>query len=808
MWQDVRYAFRGLRRTPMFTAIAIGSAALGIGACTVMFTVLNAAMFKPLPVNDPGRLMRLSELDCTTGTYGNELSYLDFLDVRQARSFEGIAAYDSMLPASIGTGGQPERYWGTLASANYFDVVRPAFALGRGFDPRQDDTRGSPPVVVLSHDFWKRTFKSDPNVLGRSIAINKTAATIVGVTAAGFHGTEVGLVSDFWMPFSMMDQVEFRRGPVTQNRTRFWLAAVARLRPTAGRETAMAELDTIARTLNRAHGREQQRGFAIERAGQLDPRLRSVALAVVAVALGAAALVLVTACSNVASLLLGRAAFRRREIAARVALGASRSRLIRQLLTESLILSLLGGIAGWLVASYASSLAGLVRTPLGFPLDLSVTPDARVLGFCIALSIVSGVTFGVLPAIRATRLDLVTDLKRDPSAGRGRFTVRHVLVVAQVAICTVLLVCMGLFLRSLRHARSLDTGLHARNLVLVSFDPTLDRRSDQDSKQLLRDILDRTRATPGVEDATLTTAVPLTLIVDNSTFVAADAPGDGGARIRTDIYSIGPRFFATMGIPLVAGADFREAENRARVAIVNDAFARAAFSGQSPIGRRVLGDGKALDIIGVVATANSRSVGEPPRPTIYLPLLSEYSARDVPRGVTLAAKVEPMTGAFASLQASIHDVDPSLALFDVRTFERHVDEALILPRITWLVSAAAGATGLLLATIGVYGVVSFAVVRRRRELGIRLAVGATPREILFMILKQGGALALTGIVLGSAVALGISRFTASLLYGIGPFDPITFGIVPIVLLLVALMACLTPARAASRLDPVEVLRSE
>jgi len=808
MWQDIRYALRGVRRTPMFTAIAIGSAALGIGACTVMFTVLNAAMFKPLPVNDPGRLMRLSELDRTTGTFGNELSYLDFLDVRQARSFEGIAAYDSMLPASVGSGGQPERHWGTLATANYFDVVKPAFTLGRGFDPQQHDKRGAPAVVVLSHDFWRRSFNSDPNVLGRSISINKTTATIVGVTGAGFHGTEVGLVSDFWMPFSMVDQVEFRRGPVTQNRTRFWLGAVARLRPAVERDAALAELDTIARGLNRAYARDQTRGFALERAGQLDPRLRSMALAVVMVALGAAALVLVTACSNVASLLLGRAAFRRREIAARVALGASRSRLIRQLLTESLILSLAGGAGGWLVASYVSSLLGFVQTPLGWPMDLSVTPDARVLGFCVALSFVTGLTFGVLPALRATRLDLVTDLKRDPGAGRGRLTVRHVLVVAQITICTVLLVCMGLFLRSLEHARSLDTGLHGGNLVLVSFDPTLDRRSDQEAKQLLRDILDRAQATPGVERATLTTAVPLTLIINNSSFVAADAPRDSRAHTPTDIYSISPGFFVTMGIPFVAGEDFREDETRAQVAIVNEAFARAAFPGQSPLGRRVLGDGRALDIIGIVATAKSRSVGESPRPAIYLPLLSEYSARDVLRGVTLVARVDPASRALASLQASIHDVDPSLALFDVRTMESHVDDALILPRVTWAVSAVAGATGLLLATIGVYGIISFAVARRRRELGIRLAIGATPGEVLLMILKQGGALALIGIALGSAVALGVTRFTASLLYGVSPFDPITFTIVPIVLLAVAVTACLIPARAASRLDPVEVLRSE
>ena len=816
-WQDLRYAGRVLRKSPGFTAIAVGSSALGIGVCSVVFAILNVAMFKPLPVDEPGRLLSVSEIDRRTLEAGSELSYPDFRDLGRARSFEGLAASDPGLTVSIGAEGEPERHWGAVATANYFEVVKPAFALGRGFDARRDDTPGEPPVIVLSHALWNRRFGGDPGIVGRSISINKRMATVIGVTARAFRGTEAGIVPEFWIPFSMIDEHRVFAGivgRVMENRQRHWLSVVARLRRGADVQAARSEVDVIARRLNvmSAPGSDN-RGFHLERAGQLDPGLRRMALAFFSVALAVAALVLFTACANVANLLLGRASARRREIAARMALGASRARLLRQLFTESLLLAMMGGVGGWIIAAYVSSLIGLVRTPYGWPLDLSVSLDYRVLLFCIALSVLTAVSFGLAPALRATRADLIADLKADSrgNAALDRFGLRNGLAVAQVAVCTVLLVCMGLFLRSLQMTRGMDFGLKNRNLLLLSFDPGLDRRSDPQARQLLRDILERAQSVPGVEYATLTSGVPLTLIVSNSNFVPAEnAPNPQAQRTRTDIYAVGPDFFATMGISFLAGEDFRRDQAvPAKPAIVNEAFARAAFPNQSPIGRVVLGDGKRLEIVGLVATAKSRTIGEAPRPSIYLPILDEYSARETPRGVTLAVKTANAAAAYAGpLREAIRRADRALAVFDVRTMERHLSDALIVPRLAGAVSVVAGCIGIAIAIVGVYGVLSFAVTRRRREIGIRLAIGARPREILVMILKQGITLASIGTGIGLFVSLGVTRFGASLLYGVSPADPLTFVAMASALMAVACLACMLPARTAARLEPVDVLRSE
>ncbi len=810
--QDLRYAVRTIRRAPGFAAIAVGSTALGIGACSAIFAIANFAVYKPMPVAEPERLMSLSEIDRRTGE-ANDLSYLDFRDLREARAFEGVAACKNLLSASIGTGEVPQRHWGSMVTADYFSVVRPGFALGGGFDAGRDDTRGAPRVIVLSHDLWRTRFAGDPAIVGREVAVNNRAATVIGVTARGFRGTNLGIRSEFWIPFSMIDEVEARSGRVTENRRRFWLSAVARLRPDADASAARAEIDVIARRLNATYGRPDDRGFDIERAGQLDSRLRGIVVPVFSVALAVTALVLLTACSNVANLLLGRASARRREIAARMALGASRGRLIRQLLTESLLLAMLGGAGGLAIAAYLSSLLAFIRIPLGWPLDLSVSLDYRVLLFCSGLTLATGIAFGLVPALRATKADVITDLKADARISRiptARFGLRSGLVVTQVAICTVLVVCMGLFLRNLQVTRAIDLGLTKHDLLLLAFDPGMDHRPDPESKRLLRSILDTARVVPGVESATLTTTVPLTMIISNSNFVSEEVAADKQApRVRTDIYRVAPEFFTTMGIPFLTGADFRVDQTAKGIAIVNEAFATAAFAGTSPIGRRVLGDGKQLNIVGVVATAKSRTFGEAPRPAIYLPILDEYSAVDNPRGVTLVVKSRPPLAASADqLREVIRGADRSLAVFDVRTMGSHVNDALIVPRLVSAVSAAAGSIGLVIATVGVYGVISFAVARRRRELGIRLAIGAAPREILTMILRQGATLALAGIALGLLISLSVTRFAATLLYGVDPADPLTFIVVPAFLFAVAVLACLLPARSAARLDPVEVLRRE
>jgi len=810
--QDVRYAVRMMRRAPGFAAIAVGSSALGIGACSVIFAILNFAVFTPLPVADPQRLMSLAEIARRTGEV-NDFSYPDFTDVREARAFDGVAAVRPLVTASIGSDGGPERHWGSLVTANYFAVVRPRFALGRGFDPARDDTFGAPPVIVLNHDLWRTRFGGNADIVGRSLSINSRPATVIGVTAADFRGTQLGIVSEFWIPLSMMSEVEARTGPIMANRHRYWLNPVARVRDDVDVQTARAELDVIARRLNATFEPNDDRTFQAERAGQLAPELRRRAFTLFAVALAVTALVLLTACANVANLLLGRASARRREIAARMALGASRARLVRQLLTESLLLAGLGGMGGWMIAAYVTSLAGLVRIPLGWPLDLSFSLDYRVLLFSVGLSIVTAGVFGLVPALRATTPNLITDLKTDAraSAGREGLGLRNALVVAQMAISMVLLLCMGLFLRSRLVTEGMDLGVRNHNLLLLAFDPGLDHRPDQESKQLLRQILDRAQAVPGVESASLTTAVPLTFIISNSNFVAEDRAKDRQApRTRADIYAVAPGFFDTMGIPFLEGEDFHiDRPSSGGIAIVNDAFARAAFTNESPIGRRILGDGKQLEIVGIAATAKSRTIGEAPRPAIYLPILTAYAAAEYRRGVTLAVKTRDAAASYAGpLRETIRTVDRSLAVFDIRTMESHLGDARIVPRLTWALSATAGFVGLVIAAVGIYGVISFAVTRRRRELGIRVAIGARPHEILVMILREGAKLALLGIALGLSIGLGVTRFASSLLYGVDPADPLTFVVVPSILLAVALLACLLPARAAARVDPVEVLRSE
>ncbi len=822
---DLRYATRTSRRAPGFTTVAVGSSALGIGACSLIFAIVNAALLSPLPVEEPNRLMRLSESDRRTGEAGNELSYPDYRDLRNARSFDGIAAYDPMLTASLGTPGDPHRRVGTLATANYFSVVQPRFVLGRGFDAERDDTAGSPLVVVLSHDLWRRQFGGDPGIVGRTVSINTQPATVVGVTAVGFRGTDAGIASEFWVPLAMLAGDEESRLEV---RGRHWLASVGRLRHGVDVRSARAELDVIATTLNASFRDDQARGFHVERAGQLDVRLRGMASTLFAVCLAAAVVVLLAACANIANLLLGRASIRRQEVAVRMALGASRGRLVRQLLTESLVLALLGGFAGWIMAAYGAVLMGRVRIPLPLPLDTSISLDYRVLLFCIALSLVTSAAFGLMPALRATRPDLIADAR---TGARGSATadgsrLRSGLVVTQIAICTLLLLCTGLFLRSLHAARAIDVGVEARHRLLLAFDPSLDHRTEADARQLLGDILERAQHVAGVESATLTTAVPLTFIIDNSQFVAESrGPHSTSPPVGADIYAVGPQFFETMGLSFVAGEDFSQARASASReleallsqgesvttdvrAIVNDAFARAMFPDRAAVGQRFAGDGMALEIAGVVATAKSRTVGEAPRPVVYLPLLSTYTTR-ARRGVTLVARTQDAPTAYVGpLRAAIREVEPSLAVFDVRTMDDHVRDALLVPRLAGALSAIAGSVGLAIAIIGVYGIISFSVARRRREIGIRLAIGARPRAMLAMVLRQGVRLAAVGAVLGLAAGWGATRFAASLLYGVTPTDTLTFVAVPLLLTGVALLACLVPARAAARVNPADVLRSE
>ena len=637
--QDVRYGVRSLLRTPGFTAIAAGSTALGIAAASVIAAILNAALFTPPPVAAPDRLMSVSEVDRRTGSAASQFSFPDFLDVKRVSAFEDAAAVMSFLPASIDADRDPQRHWGALVTANYFSVVAPRFAAGRGFDPLRDDRRGESGVVVVSHRLWRARFGADPGVIGRTIAVNGRAATIVGITADDFQGTAAGIVPEFWLPFSMLDDVEARMGPMTQNRNRHWLDVVARLRKGIDVAAAAAELDVLASTLNASYKKGQQdRGFHLERAGQLPLELRALVMTAFSIAMAVTALVLLTGCANTANLVLGRTSARAREIAARMALGASRGRLIRQLLVESVLLALAGGASGCIAAVYLTALIGFARSPSGWPLEFTVSLDYRVLSFSVLLSLAAGIGVGLLPAFQSTRPDRLSGVKgagRSVSdAGRGRL--RVALVGGQIAVCALLLVCSGLALRSLAAARSTDIGLHNRDLILLGFDPGMNRRSDDDSRRLLRDVLERASAVPGVRSATLTTAVPLTFIIDNTRYVAeARAKDPSASRVRTDNYMVGPRFFETFGIPIVdgpGGEDTIDGPGPTGLAVVNEAFAREVFPDGPAVGRRFVGDGRRLTVAGVVATVKSRTIGESPRPAVYLPILTEYT------GVAVAAR--------------------------------------------------------------------------------------------------------------------------------------------------------------------------
>ena len=808
--QDANFASRTIRKQPGFATLAAISAALGIGACSLVFSIANFALFRPLPVQDPSRLMSISGADVRQGRVGNSMAYPDFADLRQAPSFQGMAAYFAFVPASISGSGGPQRYWGAIASANYFDVVRPSFALGHGFDPARDDRKGEPAVVVLSYPLWQSRFAGDRAIVGRAIELDGQKATVLGVTAAGFRGVEPMFLSDYWIPLSMIDTLSAvgMRGERLTDRGNQWLSVAGRLREEANAQAAASELAVIGKRLQADWpATNHDRGFYAERAGQLNPRTRRTVMVFFALLLVVALLVLCTACANVANLLLARASARQKEIATRLAIGAGRGRLVRQLLTESVMLALLGGVGGYGITRAGADAIGRIRIPLSLPIDFSLSLDYRVVFFSIALSCLTGIIFGLVPALRATRPDLTGALKneRTITGPWRRFGMRNGLVVAQIAICMVLLVCSGLFLRSLQSAGAIDLGMTHRNVLMAAFDPSLNRYSQADTRRIVRAILSDTAALPGVESASLTTTAPLSLEGTQNGFTA----GIDKTAIIADIYAISPGFFDTFGIRMISGEDFRPGIPADDIAAVNQALADKAFPKQSPLGHTISYFGRTVRITAVVGNAKSRTIGEDPHPVLYFPIERELRGNDSLTGITLALRTRGNPGAFATaVRQTIAGIDPSLAIFDVRTMDAQIEKAMFLPRVSATLFGVAGLMGLLISIVGIYGVISFSVARQTKDIGIRVALGARREQVLGMVLRQGLTLTLAGSAIGMMAALGLSRVTASLLYGVSPTDGLTFAAVPAVLFGIAAIACLVPARRAARLDPMNALRRD
>ena len=810
LWQDLRYGARMLRKQPGFTLIAILSLALGIGANTGVFSLVNTLLLRSLPVENPQQLMAVN-LTMNKGTEYVSSSYPNYKDLRDRNDvLAGLVAYRPTT-LSLSSEGKNERLFGYLTTGNYFDVLGVRAMLGRAFTPDDDRAPGAHPVTVMSHRCWQNRFGGDPSVIGKNVILNGHAFTVIGVAPKDFHGTEIMFAPAFWAPMMMQRQIE-PGSDFLNDRSDGRLMLTARLKGGVTAGQAQSSLSNLMSQLATEFPRDNEgRGVELNLPGLISPNFRTPIIGFAAVLMGIVGLVLLIACTNLANLLLARATGRRKEIAVRLALGASRWQIVRQLLTESVLVSLLGGGLGLLLAAWINDLVSAFKPPVDLPLQLDLSLDWRVMSFTLALSVFTGIVFGVIPALQSTKLNLVPALKDETSlAGHRRPRLRNALVVAQVALSLVLLICAGLIVRSLQQAQSLNPGFNPENAVMLSFDLGLQGYDQARGRAFSQQALDRVRALPGVEAAALSKWMPLTLTESTTVVYVEGKTTQHLANLPSTIYCrVGPEFFRTMGVPLLAGREFapQEREKEARVVIVNEAFARRFWPGENVIGKQFKfggAEGDPWQIIGLAKDGKYVSLGERPRLLVYQPLLRDYSSL-----VNLVARTssDPQT-TLAAIRREVQSLEPTLPLYNVKTMQEHLSLPLFPARVAATVLGCFGLLALLLAAVGIYGVMSYSVAQRTREVGIRMALGAQRRAVLALIVRQGMSVALIGVGLGLALAFAATRLLADLLYGVSATDPLTFSIIALLLMMVALLACWVPARRATKVDPMIALRCE
>jgi macrolide transport system ATP-binding/permease protein len=811
--KDIRFAFRRLWKSPGFTLTAVASLALGIGANTAIFSLVNTALLRPLPVSRPDRLVSLA----VSGEGGSMLafSYPAYRDYRDRNEvLDGLFA-TRLAPFSLSRGGDNQRLWGYLVTGNYFDVLGVSAARGRAFTPEEDRAPLAHPVAVISHGCWQRRFGGDPGVVGREITLNGHPFKVVGVAPEGFVGTEVVYTPEVWVPMMMQEWVE-PENPWLERRTTQNIFATGRLKGGVTAEQAEASLNLLAAQLGREHpDTDEGQKITLIPPGFILPQLRGAVLSFAAVLMGVVGLVLLLACVNVAGLLLARAAARRREIAICLAIGAGRWRLVRQLLTESVVLALMGGAAGLLLAFWIVDLVVAYRPAVDIPVWIDLSIDWRVALFALAASLLTSLVFGLAPALQATRPELVPALKDlGARAGGGRWRLRSALVVLQVAVSLLLLVAAGLAVRALNQLQTTSPGFEVENGLVLSYDLARQGYEQARGEQFHRQVVERVRALPGVRSASLTDLFPLSLNYSSTNVHVEGQPAARGANVpQAMVASIGPDYFQTMGIPLVAGRDFAPPDDRAapRVVVVNEALARRFFPGEDPVrgavGRRVSfagPEGPFSQIVGVARDGKYWTMGEAPQPFIYFPLAQSYNSN-----ATLVVRAEGDPHALAAgIRGAVRGLDEGLPLYDVKTMEEHLGLSLFPARVAATLLGGFGLLALLLSAVGVYGVVSYAASQRTREIGIRMALGAQRRDVLRLVGGRGLLLVTAGVALGLAGAFALTRFMASLLYGVSATDPTTFALVVALLGAVALLACYVPARRATKVDPVVALRHE
>jgi predicted permease len=810
--QDARFAVRLLRKSPLFTITAALSLAIGIGANTTIFAIANALLVRPLPgLAEPDRLVDLGRTQRGQGF--DTVSHPYYRAVRErTTTLSGVYAIH-LEPTAMSLGGraEAERVYGTLVSGSYFPTLGTHPALGRLLQDEDDVTMGGHPVAVISHKLWERRFGSDPGIVGQTIVLNNHPFAVVGVAPKGFQGTTL-LEPDLWLTLSMLSQGAPRMTARMMTERRIvWLVMGGRLKEGVSIAQAQSEMDAIAAALQREYPDDyRDRGIAVMQSALVPGRIGVVA-GFLGLLMAIVGLVLLIACVNLAGMMLARAVGRRREIAVRLAVGAGRGRVIRQMMIEALVVFAAGGIAGFILSSWLTSLLLSLLPQLPFPITLGIQNDWRVVTFAILMCLAAALLSGLAPALQASRADLVPSLKTEGmDSGPSRLRLRNAFVIGQITMSLLLVIVAGLFFRALQHATSIQPGFDQERVDVVSLDLSVAGIRAESEAPFVRQLLERVRALPGVESAT----------------TAWDLPLDGGRMGLGSLRAPGPRlpdvaplfadwnvvetdFFRTMRIRLMSGRDFADSDTRQapRVAIVNEALARRMWPGQEPLGQRLVSENPdetvELTVVGVAADAKLVTLGGAAEPYIYVPMSQQSMSR-----ISLLVRTEGSRSSIPQVRALLREMQPTLPITEAMPLGDITAIGLVPQRIAASVAGSLGLIGLLLAAIGIYGVTAYSVSRRTREIGIRIALGADRGRVLRLVLRQGVVLAAIGVAIGIVLAGLGSTFLESLLFGVRGLDPLTFGAACVLFALVTLVASYLPARRAASVDPMVALRTE
>ena len=810
IWQDTRYSLRVIANAPGFAAIVILTLALGIGANATVFSWINSILLDPIP-----GMKHTSEyvvLSVGPSEEGGALSYLDYLDLRKRNhSFSSLVAYH-MTSNYITGNDKPERIWDQYVSENYFDALGVRPLLGRGFSNAEGTKPGGAPVAVISYPLWETRFGSDPQIVGQTIHISQHPYTIIGVTPPAFQGTQTGLSFALWLPI-MMEHQGVNAHPDANpfaDRSHRWLHVIGHLNPGMTREQAQADITALYSQITKEYPDSHRVSASVslhplsDAPDSASGHFHTILLLLMATC----GLVLLLACANVANLLLVRGVWRRREMAIRLSIGATRWRLVRQLLVESLVLAFGGGLTGLMITSCIAGKLGDFLPPASLPLSINVNVDRTVLLATLAISIVTGVIFGILPALRSSSLKPVAVLKEEAGSASGslrKARLSNILVVAQIAMSLLLLICAGLFIRSFRMQQQFNPGFNPHHVLLDSY--TLSLGYDQNSGvQFHRQLLTKLESLPGVESAALSGSIPLGFDPSGTTVDLEGYVPQPHESMRVYADDVSPNYLHTMQIPLLAGREFTplDTDKSEFVTVVNQAFASRYWPNQDPIGKRVRAYNKWFTVVGIAQNSDVVRLGETPKPALYLPLLQDYDPKGI---IHVRVAGDPLAYVFA-VEKAVHQFNADIPLYDLTTLDSQIALQSATSRIGGTFVGAFGLLALILAAIGIYGVLAYTARQRTHELGIRMVLGADPRSIFAVVLRRGAILALLGIVIGLAASFALTRALSSVLFHVSPTDPLTYMAVALLLLAVALFACYVPARRAMRVDPIVALRHE